>query len=383
MSSSDWSTIHDWLIGGAQSAPDEAALLEQMCQRLVAAGLPLWRVGGFLIALHPHVPGTALYWTEGAPVREIAAPHDYFNTPHSMNSPYRHVVDSRAAIRAKLAEGDARPHFPVFDELRQEGATDYFAAPIFFQDGGVHCFTFSTRAPGGFMEAHIAAMKALMPPLARVLEILTLRRVAGTLLDTYVGSHAGARILAGHIRRGQMMPIDAVIWLSDMRGFTRLSEQMPPQALIDLLNAYFDCQAHAIERHDGEILKFMGDGLLAVFPVQANRQQTACLAAIEAAREAITAMKSRVSETEEIKFGIGLHVGQVLFGNIGGGRRLDFTAIGPAVNLAARIEKLAAQIGRPVLMTEEFARAAEATDAPVGMFELPGLASAQPVYALP
>ena len=194
-----------------------------------------------------------------------------------------------------------------------------------------------------------------MPPLARLIEITRLQRTASILLDTYVGNRAGERILGGQIRRGHAETMHAAIWLSDLRGFTALSDRLPAETVVDILNLYFDCQVPAIRTHGGEVLKFMGDGLLAVFPIaeQPGDTEDVCANVLEAARESranVEAMHFAVGETiERFRFGVALHVGKILYGNIGGGNRLDFTCIGPAVNLAARLEKIAGRLRRTVV----------------------------------
>jgi adenylate cyclase len=215
--------------------------------------------------------------------------------------------------------------------------------------------TWTTQQPGGFTAAQIAGIKAIAAPLARVTEIWALRWTASTLLDTYLGHHSGERILAGHIRRGDIKQIPAAIWLSDMRGFTALSDRLPPRVLIDLLNRYFDCQVPVILDHGGEVLKFIGDGLLAIFPIagdDADAGEVCCrvLVAARLAQANVGALPASagIENFAGLRCGVALHVGEVLYGNIGGGNRLDFTCIGPAVNLAARIETLTGQMGHAI-----------------------------------
>jgi adenylate cyclase len=242
--------------------------------------------------------------------------------------------------------------------------------------------TCTTREPGGFTDAQIAGIEAVMTPLARVAEARALRRTASTLLDTYVGHDAGERILAGHIRRGDIEEIHAAIWLSDMRGFTALADSLPPRVMIDLLNRYFDCQVPVILDHGAEVLKFMGDGLLAIFAIDGNEGEV-CRRALAAARQAqanIAALAS--SAMPGLRFGLALHIGDVLYGNIGSGNRLDFTCIGPAVNCAARIEKLTSQLGRAILASGEFARYCPSEFTTLGEFSLAGLSAPQPVFGL-
>jgi len=242
--------------------------------------------------------------------------------------------------------------------------------------------TSTTREPGGFTDEQIAGIEAIITPLARVAEVLALRRMASTLLDTYVGHDAGERILAGHIRRGDIEEIHAAIWLSDMRGFTALTDTLPPRVMIDLLNRYFDCQVPVILDHGAEVLKFMGDGLLAIFTI-AGDEIDVCKRALAAARQAqanIAALAS--SEMPGLRFGLALHIGDVLYGNIGSGNRLDFTCIGPAVNCAARIEKLASQLGRAILASGEFARYCPGDFTALGEFSLAGFSAPQLVFGL-
>ena len=256
------------------------------------------------------------------------------------------------------------------------------ASPLFFTDGAIHVVTCTTRQPGGFTDAQIAGIEAIMTPLARVAEIRALRRMASILLDTYVGHDAGERILAGRIRRGDIEEIHAAIWLSDMRGFTALADRQPPRVLIDLLNRYFDCQVPVILDHGAEVLKFMGDGLLAIFAITGDETEV-CKRALAAARQAQTnvAELSR-SAMPGLRFGLALHVGDVLYGNIGSGNRLDFTCIGPAVNFAARIEKLTGQVGREILASGEFARHCRGEFTALGEFTLPGFSATQQVFGL-
>ncbi|MGH7065527.1 MAG: adenylate/guanylate cyclase domain-containing protein, partial [Stellaceae bacterium] len=354
----DTSSVAEWLTDGARSAFAPHQVLGQGCERLVACGLPLWRVAVFVRTLHQHVMGRRYLWRPDAEVVRTAAPIELLETAEFRESPVVHVQETGRALRRKLADRDCAIDFPLLAELREEGVTDYLASPLFFTDGAIHSASWSTRRPGGFTDAQIAGIEAVAAPLARVTESLVLRGIATTLLDTYVGHQAGERILAGHIRRGDVEEIDAAIWLSDMRGFTPLADRLPPRVLIGLLNRYFDCQVPAILAQGGEVLKFIGDGLLAIFPLAENGAALACAAALAAAREAQTnilalAGDTGIDDVGGVGFGLALHIGRVLYGNIGGGNRLDFTCIGPAVNLAARIEALAGRLGRAILASAD------------------------------
>jgi adenylate cyclase len=375
-----------WLVHGAHNTPLSQEVLTELCQRLVAAGLPLYRVMVFVRTLHPEIVGRRFVWHPDTGTEVTDGSFELLERRSFIESPMMHVAKTGEAFRRRLADPDCVMDYGILHELRAEGVTDYFVAPLHFSNGDVHFSSWSTRQPGGFTDAEIEAIEAIIPPLARIGEIRAWYRVAGNLLTTYIGKNAGERVLAGHIRRGDTEAIHAAIWLSDMRGFTMLADTLPPQQLVDLLNRYFDCQVPEIEAHGGEVLKYMGDGLLAIFPIGAEGDFPAiCAAALEAgklARDNIAALHA-VEDGAALRFGLALHIGDVLFGNIGSGNRLDFTAIGPAVNLAARLEKLAGRLGRTILASEYFVDHCGADELqPLGRFAVAGFAQEQMVYGL-
>jgi adenylate cyclase len=374
--------VVDWLIDGARSAPQPQQVLAELCDRLVACGIPLWRVAVFVRTLHPNVMGRRFIWRPGAEVETSEAPFELLETAEFRDNPIARVYETSRAIRRKLTDPGYVVDFPVLAELRAQGVTDYLASPLFFTDGAIHVVTCTTQQPGGFTEAQIAGIEAIITPLARVAEIRALRRTASIVLDTYVGHDAGERILAGRIRRGDIEEIHAAIWLSDMRGFTGLADSVPPPVLIDLLNRYFDCQVPVILDHGAEVLKFMGDGLLAIFTIDDNEVEVCkrTLAAARRARANIAALSG--SAALGLRFGLALHIGDVLYGNIGSGNRLDFTCIGPAVNFAARIEKLTGQLGRAILASGEFSRHCPSEFTALGEFSLAGFSAPQLVFGL-
>ena len=374
--------IVEWLIDGARSAPLPQQVLAQLSERLVACGIPLWRVAVFVRTLHPQVMGRRFIWRPGTEVEVSEAPFELLESADFLQNPIAQVYATGCSVRRKLADPDCAADFPVLKELRAEGITDYLASPLLFSDGAIHAVTCTTRQPGGFTDAQIAGIEAIITPLARVAEIRALRRMGSTLLDTYVGHDAGERILAGHIRRGDIEEIHAAIWLSDMRGFTALADSLRPPVLIELLNRYFDCQVPVILDHGAEVLKFMGDGLLAIFTIAGDEAEV-CERTLAAARQAqanVAALGR--SAMPGLRFGLALHIGDVLYGNIGSGNRLDFTCIGPAVNCAARIEKLASQLGREILASDEFARRCPEEFTALGEFTLAGFSAPQLVFAL-
>ncbi|MBR0858331.1 adenylate/guanylate cyclase domain-containing protein [Bradyrhizobium liaoningense] len=385
MESSELQRVTHWLIDGVWSSEEPAEMIADFCERLVAAGLPIWRFGIFIRTLHPEIFGRNFIWREGKEVEIGAVEFDVLDSPQFAQSPLRIVFEQGLEVRGRV---DDPERFPIINDMRAEGVTDYIAVPLWFLDGSIHATSWMTRQPGGFSDDDIAAIRTIVAPLARVSEIISLRRTAEMLLDTYVGNRAGARILGGQIRRGHTDTMQAVIWLSDLRGFTALSDRLPAETVVAILNHYFDCQVTAIRGHGGEVLKFMGDGLLAVFPIDEYVGDAAhvCAHVLEAARESrasVEALAFPVGDAvERFRFGVALHVGNILYGNIGGGNRLDFTCIGPAVNLAARLEKITGRLGRTVVASEGFANVCRHGWHELGEFPIAGFAKAQRVYGL-
>jgi len=387
MNPSDLQAVTDWLIDGARSAASPPAMMAEACERLVEAGLPLWRVGVFVRTLHPDIFGVSFIWRRGGEVVVTQADFDVFDSDQYRSSPLSVLYSTGEEVRRKLS-GHAGDNSPFLTDMREEGVTDYIGIPVRFTDGSIHASSWTTKLPGGFTEDHIAGLRKLVSPLTRVIEIVNLRRTASNLLDTYVGNRAGERILGGQIRRGHHDTMHAAIWLSDLRGFTALSDRLPAETVVEILNRYFDCQVAAIRSHGGEVLKFMGDGLLAVFPIaeaDSNLHQV-CSGVLEAARESRASVQdlqfSIGDVVERFRFGVALHVGKILFGNIGGGNRLDFTCIGPAVNLAARLEKIAGRLNRTIVASAEFAGICAGGWADLGEFPIAGFAKAERVYGL-
>jgi adenylate cyclase len=362
-------------------------MMADTCERIVQAGLPLWRVGVFVRTLHPDIFGRNFIWRPGAEVEVGTVDFHILDSPEYRSSPLAIVFSEGVEVRGRLDDPQSK-RFPFFDEMRAEGVTDYIALPLLFMDGSIHASSWTTKQPSGFSDEQLNALRSLVLPLARLIEIVSLRRTASILLDTYVGNRAGERILGGQIRRGHAETMQAAIWLSDLRGFTALSDRLPAETVVDILNGYFDCQVSAIRTHGGEVLKFMGDGLLAVFPIDeyVGDVQQVCSSVLEAARESranVDAMHYPIGEAvERFRFGVALHVGRILYGNIGGGNRLDFTCIGPAVNLAARLEKIAGRLHRTIVASEGFAGICAGGWTELGEFPIAGFSKAERVYGL-
>jgi adenylate cyclase len=388
MSSDRLQDIIDWLIDGARSAPDIGQVLAELCDRLVASGIPVWRVAVFVRTLHPDLFGRSFIWRLGQPVDVGAAGFTLPDSEEFQTSPLHTAIATVAMVRHRLTQNEALRSL-VLDGLRAEGITDYVAFPLVFTDGSVHVVSMQTKELAGFSDNEIRILEKISRPFARVAEIRESQRTATTLLDTYVGNRTGARILAGQIRRGHADMLHAAIWLSDLRGFTALSDRLPPTVVVDVLNRYFDCQVPLILKAGGEVLKFMGDGLLAVFPTAdgGSNAREICANVLGTARESRAAIRALSGSdacpfSEQLNFGLALHVGDVLYGNIGGSTRLDFTCIGPAVNMAARLEKLTGGLGRNILASPEFANHTGAEWMDVGEFAVAGFAKRQRVFGL-
>ena len=375
----------EWLVDGARSARQPQDVLAELCDRLLACGLPLHRVAVFITTLHPDVMGRRFLWRHGEGVLVTEAAYEMMETNTYRRSPVPVVFERALAIRRRLADPACPDDYEILAEMRAEGVTDYLIQPLPFTNGEVHAISWTTLRPGGFTDDDVAALEAIRRPFARLAEVYGLRRLATTLLGTYVGRDAGERILQGSIRRGDIERIDAVILLSDLRDFTAQSNRLPGEAVIGLLNSYFDCLVPPIEAHGGEVLKFVGDGLLGIFPVAADPRE-ACGGALAAAAEARVALSEANAERAahgepEQRFGLALHLGEVLYGNIGSAGRLDFTTIGPAVNLTARLETLARDLGRDLVASTAFARHSPEPLHSLGTFRLRGFQTPEEVFA--
>jgi adenylate cyclase len=377
-----------WLVTDAYRITDTLQLVKEMGEQLVAAGIPLWRLSYFLLTLHPEFAGKRYSWRRGRGVEVAIAPHGLQQDARYRDSPMAPVFDQHKTIRVRLER--VEPKESVLRELKAEGATDYIALPLIFTTGHVDGLSIVSDRPGGFSMQDLDRMYQLQFAFSRIVEIHRLRDIAVNLLDAYVGRAAGQHILAGEVKRGDGQSIEAVIWYCDLRGFTRASDRLPRDAIIALLNDYFGVMAEAVTAARGEILKFMGDAMLAMFAVPAAAERRAvALAALDAAgaaQEGIAALNQRRAASGDIpvRFGLALHIGEAMFGNIGASARLDFTVIGPAVNYAARLEKLTASLERPVLVSAALA-ALLPSDAlvPVGKHALKDIDEPQVVYALP
>jgi adenylate cyclase len=353
------SDVVHWLTNNTRDERFLDNIFAELCIRLQRVGIPVKRATLHIMIQHPQWLGGRIMWADGMREAELArVDYDVRERSEFINSPANELFDGATEVRENLERDPSlgRKH-AVYDEMRAKGLTDYVAWPLYHTLGKRHLVTFATDRPGGFDDAHIAGLLKLLPVLALVSEIRIKNRLARTLLETYVGSHAGELILAGATRRGSGTTVRAAIMICDLRDFTRISDNWPRDDVIDLLNGYFDAMSEPIARHGGEILKFIGDGLLAIFPLSQPQACANLLRAVAEAQQAMVSLNDANSEVgrERLSYGIGVHVGDVMYGNIGSRTRLDFTVIGPAVNMASRLEALTKQLGKPVLLSRAFA----------------------------
>jgi len=374
-----------WLMTDARRRVEASEFLEAFADRLRAAGVDVSRITTGVPILHPQIFSFSGLWQlgKGTTERLYRAGPDTLATMSS--SPIWIAYEGGGPVRCDLSAPPRDGEFAILDDLRREGLTDYVVHAIPFADGSYKALSLATARRGGFNSDELALFDSMIPAVAFNLEVQALRRTARTLLDTYVGQQSGGRVLEGQIQRGTGETIRAVIWLCDLRGFTSLSETLPRDALIDLLNCYFGPMCDAVAAQGGEILKFIGDAMLAIFPTRTDTAGT-CAAALAAARRAQAALidENRRRETAglaRIDYGLALHVGDVMYGNIGSDTRLDFTVIGPAVNLTARIESMCRQLGRPLLLSSEFVRAGGISAQSLGVFPLKGVGAEQEIFA--
>jgi adenylate cyclase len=379
--------IGDWLMREGRFAADNAELFSRFCERLAAAGVPLDRASMHLRAVLAQYRGVSRIWKPGEPLHERFMDHGIEKTATYLESPVRFVVEERQRLEWRLDNDRALP-FGLLEELREEGYSHYVIAPLLFAMGTSNSLAWATRRPGGFSPADLRLFDEMLPVFAPVIEAKVLWRYAANMLTTYVGREPARFILDGQVRRGDVRTITAALMLVDLRDFTLLSDHESPRSVIRMLNEYFDCVFPPVRAHGGEIMEIMGDGVLAIFqqPPDGSAAE-ACRAALTAAQEALAAVAEHNRRDRPgapvLQAGVALHYGTVSYGNIGSGDRLDFTVIGPDVNLTSRIEHFCRELDRSLIMSQAFA---ESLDRPVwelGHFELRGFSKLQRLFELP
>jgi adenylate cyclase len=380
--------IAEWLVGPARHIVSGIASFDEFAWRLLAAGLPLLRVTLHVGTIHPQFLGTTMvWWRDIGKTTQVMIGHEIGDAIPYGKNPVRRVCEGRETLRRRLDLPDDQLDFDVLLELRERGGTDYLALPI----AGVHAVdymvTFVTDRPGGFAANETDDLVRMAQRLAVVVDRHSQWWITRNVLSAYLGERTGPKVLAGQIRRGTGVELTAVLWSSDLRGFTERSDRLPGNRMIEILNTLFDAQAIAIRDRGGEILKFIGDGILAVFPIEDMATiPSVARDAVAAAHTALAAVRRLVgdpamADEPPLEIVVALHIGTVSYGNIGAADRLDFTVIGPAVNLVSRIEGMAKALDRPILVSSDFAQALGDGLVSVGLHHLRGLAMPHELFA--
>jgi adenylate cyclase len=377
-----------WLMIEGRHIGDPIALLDALAARLNAAGAGVERLGFTIRTIHPQLLAWGCYWSRQEGSRMFAGRHGTQNSDAYIGSPVQYVYEQRQAYRRRLEGLDEQRDPALLHELRAAGMTDYYGLPLDFGSGEVNFLTVATAAPDGFSDGDLERIDALANLLAPLLETIHARRMTLGLLDAFIGPRISGRILQGQVKRGDGDRIEAAFWYSDLRGFTALSESLPSEQLLQLLNDYFENCADAAAARGGEILQFIGDAILIVFEIKRPQDEAeVCDAALDAAIDAFASVavvnhRRRHAGLREIEFGLGLHVGTVTHANVGAPGRLAFNVVGPAVNKTARLQAMTKEAGVPLLVSKEFAAHIRRPLRSIGHFDLRGLSGPQEMFTL-
>ena len=371
------------MLDGARPSADAREIVSGICEGLLQAGVPVERFALFIYTLHPNLQGRRFRWLKGEGVDQSDADLTAFDGAEYLSNPLPTVLKTGKMLRRKLCDPDCPEDFLILKQFREEGVTDYVVQPLFFTTGETHLVSWATRAEGGFDDDMMAALEKIRLPLARLTETYMLRLNAANLLSAYVGRDSGYRILSGRVHRGDLEEITACVVFADLVAFTRFSNSASAEEVLARLNRFYDCLVPPIAARGGEVLKFMGDGLLAIFPISDRLdEKAACLAALDALSEASGGGDMPVFSDEVPPFRAAVHIGPLQYGNIGASDRLDFTAIGPTVNLAARLLSSAVLVNGQTVVSEKVASLAGIGTEGAPHFELKGFDRTQVIVPL-
>ncbi len=373
-----------WCQGRGRHVQGIGPLINGFAEQLVAAGVPLARMTMSWQTLHPQALVAAYYWDVDEGSREVTVPFGADLTSAYLKSPIRPIFEGADEVRRKLTGPSAQLDFPILDELKERGIVDYLVLPVTFSDDVTHAMTFGAVA-AEFSEQQVSLIRSALTVFSPIAEVQAVRQIARTILETYLGQASGPKVLEGSITRGNLETIEAALWYCDLRNFTGLSQTLPSAEIIALLNDYFSVAESAIETHGGEILKFIGDAVLAIFPLDGERNTAEVVGNASAAACEALASRSEIAAGRpdlDVDFGVALHVGPVSYGNVGAPNRLDFTVIGPAVNLVSRIAGLCAELKVPYIASDAFVTASDESFRPLGTFPLKGIAQPEAVFTL-
>ncbi len=385
--------IRNWLLRDAVRDDDLTRLTESLVWRMVAAGLPVDRLTVHIGTLHPQLIGFYWLWNrEDGLIDELKVDQSGLNTDRYRRSPLARVITNGETFRSRTDDAGMTSRYPLLEDLGSQGYREYVVFPMGARSRYHNAATIATRRDAGFGEAEFADCASIFEVFALHVERHIASRIAQNVLEIYLGATAGRRVYDGTIRRGAGESIRAVVWMSDLRGFSDLADRLPGTAMLAVLNEYFGTMARAVIDNGGEILKFIGDGLLAAFTIdEAFGEREAAAAALRAAERALADVERLNGETpatlaavegwRPLRSGIALHLGDVFFGNMGAPERLDFTVIGRAVNEASRVEALTKELGRPILLTEPVARLLERELDDMGRHRLRGFSTDIALYS--
>ncbi|MCH8037688.1 MAG: adenylate/guanylate cyclase domain-containing protein [Proteobacteria bacterium] len=380
-----------WLMDEERlNAARMAFLFDRFARRLRDAGLPVTRASLHIQQLHPQLASRSLVWDwDSGGAVELGHEYSIQSRDMYLASPVRTIREDGGPVRCRIERPECALDYPIVADLKARGFTDYTMRPLAFSGGIRNAVSIATDRSGGFTELDLAVLDATLPAFAAIVELQQTRRTARDLLSTYVGPNTGERIFSGAVKRGDGEIIHSVLWYCDLRGFTALSETRPLPEVIALLNNYFDRMAEPVVDHGGEILKFIGDAMLAIFPCTASEGAIcdACDQAVAAAEAAIIGVealsRARTAEGKTpVHCGVAVHVGEVMYGNVGAADRLDFTVIGPAVNLVSRLDHLSADLGQPIVVSASVTRASRRAFRSLGRHKLKGIAEPQEAFTL-
>ena len=347
--------VIDWLLEEGRFLTSIDALAAGLGGKLIEAGAPIARMRLSVRILHPLIAAMSAIWQrDGTIAEDVRDVQGFSQDAAYVGSPLAHIAETGKPYRRRLTDGLGPDDHPVLHEIAAMGATDYLALPMRFSSGARGSITVATDRPAGFNDSDIASFERMALVMSPIVEARVSLRLSETLADTYIGPRSGRRVLAGHIHRGDIETIRAAIWFSDIRGWSRIANERPAAEAVAIANAYFDRVDASVRAHNGEVLKLIGDAVLAIFPVERD-DAAACRAAIAAAKQALAPVET--APGIDFGFGIGLHLGEVVYGNVGSETRLDFTVMGRAVNFAARIEKLTRSLDVPIVCSAELAAA--------------------------
>jgi adenylate cyclase len=407
----DLAGFPEWLVDrGLRGLPLEEQV-DGFCRRVVEAGFPARRFNMLMGTLHPRHGARSYTWRpDGLTTGEFPRRRSDAESEAYLRSPIHHLRSLGEVRLRRRLDTETPPEFPLLAELREAGMTDYVARLVPFDVGDVPAprtegvvadparpnplqgifFSAATDVPGGFDDGHLKQVADALPYLALAVKSRSTLDVARTLLETYLGADAGAHVLTGEIDRHSVQRIQAVVWFCDLRGFSSVASRVPQEELVEILDAYLEAMARPVLDHRGQILKFLGDGFLATFDLAQRRRESVCVDALAAASQLLEYFprfnaERRAAGKKTLEFGVALHLGEVLYGNIGASERLDFTVVGSAVNEASRIEGMCRPLQRKVLVSQTFHEAAVSCGGrlvSVGVHALRGIREPQELFTI-